>query len=302
MVCIRVVDERASYFTTLSFCLLSVLGSLLIITLFLTSRHFRSYFNKIVIYIALSDLIRSIASSLPCYRSTSRVFHIFIGVAIESTLLTSVIWSSCISITLYQVVSKNMEHYEKYHRYWFFLAFVAVPCLMCLPIITNSYDAEGTFCSLGFKKVDDIWRYSIVYFPITMFIILSILTYIKVYRDIQSLDMPESKKKLLISLGWYPIMMAIEIIPIILSRIMVYFDVDCNESVFYLITNCIFALHGFFNSCIFLSTNSLRTYIKLKREANWTIQGSVRADKSLSTESNNLLVCSDEKFHESVIG
>jgi hypothetical protein len=102
---------------------LSIFGCIYIIVAYYRYEEFQGYFNKLVLCISLSDLIRSFLLLVPCQDLDNTPIIVIIGVILQATLITTVMWSASISITLYQVVLlsvTNMGHTIMFHSPWAF--------------------------------------------------------------------------------------------------------------------------------------------------------------------------------------
>ncbi|OMJ70361.1 hypothetical protein SteCoe_31670 [Stentor coeruleus] len=275
--------------------ILSIFGCIYIIVIYYRFEEFQGYFNKLVFCISLSDLIRSFLLLIPCQDLENLPLKIIIGIILQSTLITTIMWSASISITLYQVVLFSVTDFEKYFKIWAILSCIIVPGLFILPVITDSYDVQGTVCSIKSNLSGFLWRSLLVYLPGILIILISLFTYLKTYKALLVMELDKHRKFLLKRISLYPVIMLIDILPIIITRVIQYVDKECSYTPLYSIALSIFALHGFFNAITFALNNSVKGLIRERHTIK--SRGSYRNSQVLfgSFASVNLL---DESYDE----
>ena len=267
---------------------LSIISSLIILYLYSFYELMRGYFNKIILYVAITDLLRCSFIIIPCDSISNIWAQQIIGAVIESTLLISLIWSSCIAVTLYQVLIHSIHNFDKYHKYWFFISFVAIPVIFCIPLYTKSYGVNGPICVFSLNETAYIWRISIDYIPGVIVIFITLYLYIKIYYTVNHLEILPEKKKLIRKLLLYPLIMIIDVTPVITTRMLEIFYNFCGINFMLVVSLSVFSLHGVFNVIIYSSSNSLIEAIRCKHQS---CDGQrLSLNYSISSNATNLLI------------
>ncbi|OMJ79921.1 hypothetical protein SteCoe_19952 [Stentor coeruleus] len=291
------------YYGLIPCSILSIFGCIYIIVIYYSYKELQGYFNKLVLCISLSDLIRSFLLLVPCQDLDNIPLKVIIGVILQATLITTVMWSASISITLYQVVLLSVTEFEKYFKIWVILSCIIVPGLFMLPIITDSYGVQGTVCSIKADYSGFLWRSLLVYLPGMLIVLISLFTFIRTYQTFLEMKLDKRQAFLLKRTSIYPVIMLLDILPIIITRVIQIADKECSYTPIYSIALSIFGLHGFFNAAIFAMNNSAKKVTKGR--LTMLSQVSYRNSQMLfgSFSSVNLLDEYDEegKNHEGLI-
>ena len=246
---------------TVACSILSLLGSLFIIVLYLTIKSLRIFYAKIIFFIAISELLRSICYLIPCNYITSMTLINIIALVSDSTFLISIVWSAYISITLYKLILSYQEGFKDDYKYWCYFTWVFIPIINVGPIFTNSHGVRGTICTYSFDKVGNIWRLAGMYIPVWIFIIGSLIVCCKIYHISSCFDIENEKKLMVRKLFLYPILLIIEVGPMTIGTVLVDYTTIQIPGVFWLITFCLYALHGFTNAVIYGFTIGLKNII-----------------------------------------
>ena len=269
MKCDPTISDENYYYLIVVCGFLSACGCLYIIINYWKNPSMRGYFNKLVFYISITDLVRSLLLFFPCNKVSNWLLRQLLGAFLESTLLIAVIWSTCISITLYQVIILSVENFERFHKYWFFISFVFVPLIFLLPILTDSYESEFSICIFSNDNKGFLFRIVIVYVPEVILIVLSIYAYTTVYFSLKDLSITWEKKNLVKKLMLYPFVMVVDIVPTIISRTLQWFGGVCGISIMIVGSMLIFSLHGFFNAWILYFSNSISKEIRKNKNPSY---------------------------------
>ena len=286
------ISLESQYLIILSCSLLSIIGSLFIISIYLYFYRFRILYTKIIFCIAISDLFRALSSIVPCNYISSWAVINLIATINSSSFLITIIWSAYISVALYQ---KIQEHEESDSNYWIHVTWISTICLSCLPMITNSHGVTGTTCTVSLEGPGKYWRLGILYIPASFLLVLSIYTSCRVYQFTRIFQLNEEKSAQIKKLFLYPIVMIIEITP--LTIIMIYYSIAGTNGLDIVTTTAfsLHSLHGFCNAIIYGVTLGLEN---LKREFNTDIYCSLqrKANETLchdDSERPNLLSFSE---------
>ena len=114
----------------------SLLGSIFLVIAYLFYKSLRSFAFKLVLYMSLADIIRSVGFILSMDPESS---------CITQSLLTSygslsgLFWTSIIAFSLYCVVILEVEHIQQYEKSMVVIGYLAPLVIILLPFTTNSY-------------------------------------------------------------------------------------------------------------------------------------------------------------------
>jgi hypothetical protein len=251
MSCVHFGNKYSDYSIIASCSSLSLLGSSSIIFFYLFYTRTRSFFNKLIFNIAILDFFRSIALLIPCPWVNNHTITIICTIVIESALVSNVLWTACISTSLYRVVSNPDQTYEKSYKYWLFITFFLIPALMCLPISTDSFTAYGSICAFSNDHYGLIWRIGLVYVPGLIFGLVAIVRFVQTYLGMRLMNVNGMIKSLVKRVSLYPIVMLLDLAPTVAIRGAQLLQLECESGSIYTITVGIFALHGFLVAVVF---------------------------------------------------
>jgi hypothetical protein len=258
------VDVDIFYFVLLSTSFISLLGCICILAFYWAFKELQGHFNTLVTYIAVTDIVRSFGLMCPCNRISSELIRSVIGVVLESTLVISIAWSACISITLYQLIVLSIQDIHKYHKYWVLLCFIFIPIVFIVPVFTDSYDVQESVCVFSSNSIGNIWTIAIVYVPGGLLIGFSGTVYAKTYFHVKNASIDCKIRNLLKYMMLYPIIMMIDLLPFIIIRIDQGVGIGCGSSFMVLTSLSVFSLNGAFNAVVFGLSNSIITKIRNK--------------------------------------
>lgn len=267
---------------------LGIFGCLIIITLQLKNKYMRGYFNTLILFITISDILRSTFTVIPCSLVSSQLLVSIFGIIIQSSLLISLLWSTCILLTLHSVFSLSIPDFEKHKKNWLIICFVLVPLIMMLPITTNSYTKTDHVCDLDNNLTGFIWKSCLIFIPSAVCIITSFVICIKIHSKIKTANISSQKKSIIKRVSLFPVVMCIDVLPTIFFKVFESFFDVCIVGQFNILALGIFALNGFFNMILFILSNSARG------KSNSSLFESVMSYNSSSFFSGNLL---DESYN-----
>lgn len=250
------------YYSLLVCAILSIFGCVVVITTCIYGKLLEGFSFRIITYMAINDLIRSIAIALPVYKFGFTEACGPLGYILTLTFVSDNLWAACISITLYQVIVKNEENYEKYHKYWLVLNYVIAPILEAIPFFTDSYGYDDGLCTLKENNYANLWRLSLVYVPSWLLMILVSVIFIKVYKKLK-LTQKSVMKDIIYKRGYiYPIIIVALLLPMTALRISQAITVNCIVDYFSVFSYSLIALHGFLNAIAFWSNEIVKFSLK----------------------------------------
>lgn len=285
------VSDTVQYYILVTTSILSIIGSCFIIIVGLYFSELRIFYVKIIIYIAISDLIRSIGFLIPCNHIKSKFFVEIIGIILDACFTITISWLTYISVTLYQVIINSENNYKKYYRHWFIFAFVFLPFINILPILTKSHGISGTLCTLKNDKDALIWRFCVMYMPAWIFVSISLVACLKIYMYVRNIELEDERKNILHNLYYYPIALVIELLPMTATTIMITFGLLKDNSIYAIITLTLYSLNGVTNAIIFCITLGMRQISRARYLYSYlSLQEKLcKRNRTVDADSQNLL-------------
>eukprot|EP01084_Bolivina_argentea_P036752 67964_1 len=175
--------------------ILSLFSSIfIIINYFIISslRHQLSY--KLILWVAVSDLIFAIANCMGA--PTNEIICILQGIILQFGSVASVFWVVAISWTInYLMNSNKLPTRGKLKRTLLtmhIIIWTVSSITTIIPLFTHTYGPAGGWCWFKDDKlIDIIWRYLLFYCIVWISIIYMICIYIKTWIKIKDIDMEE---------------------------------------------------------------------------------------------------------------
>ncbi|OMJ88866.1 hypothetical protein SteCoe_9066 [Stentor coeruleus] len=257
------LDENQEAIEIFVAACLSLFSSLIIFLICVCSKILEDFSRKILFYISLNSIIRSMIMILSVNSDFRNLCFIFAYVNMVC-LVSNVIWALSISITLYMVLVRKEENFQKYHLRWLICAYLPVALLLLLPYITNSYGVTRGICALDYNMISTIWDLILVYLPSWFMIFSVLIIYIKLYYYVKkSVDI--KFKSILIERGMiYSILIALAILPVTIWRTLSIFYSSCGMSYFRIIALSIIHMQGVYYLIAVTMNNKIRKAIILK--------------------------------------
>ncbi len=247
------------YYFYLSCSMLSLICCTYVICVCIYFKLLEGLSFKIVFYIAINDSIRALVIAIPIRQYHLEHWCDVFGFIISSIFLSTIVWASCICVTLYQIMIKETSHYERYHKVWLGIAYGLVPAIQALPIITDSYSLDTGLCSLEDTTTGNLWRLCIIYVPAWALIVLALVVFIKVYLKLKT-EQTQAMKSIILDRGFiYVLLVILILIPMTCLRISEALLEDCPLEYFAIFSYGLISLHGFLNFLAFSSNKVVRT-------------------------------------------
>lgn len=241
---------------------LTILSSLAVIFVCLKYNFARVLSFRILFFMSINDVIRGAITLFP---KTSKYCGIILFIQ-NATYMSNLAWATCLSFILFQIIVKELENFSKYFIYWLIYCIIFIPTVQILPLITKTYTENDNTCLFQFNLTGTIFRYSLVYIPGTLMLIIMLILYIKVYKKIKLVGV-ETVKSLIFDMGFiYPLIIAVTCVPLAIARTVETITEDCLMGVIAAILDEFLILHGFINSLVFFSNTSVRKCLGGKKE------------------------------------
>lgn len=253
------ISDSSEFFIMISFAILTIVFSIPVIIIIIIKKFYQNYAFRILLYIAINDILKSILSFFPPLLIKDSPICTLIATATYFILLSNISWACCINATIFQIIVLESPNFERYQNFWLVFSYLIPAVFSFLPLITSSYGYSEGFCELKLNKMGNIWRFSIFYIPVTMNLIITLLLFIKVYRKVKNFEMEEIKNVIFVRGFIYSIIISSVIVPFEAVRILqLFIDSKALETAA-LIGYCISLLHGFANSVVFFFNKTVRS-------------------------------------------
>lgn len=239
--------------------LISLLVGVIIIILSFKNKLIEDFTLKIIVYMAVNDIMRSLEIILFLAFGNFIIICKISGYFLEITYLSNICWAFAISANLYMVIIAKKYDLKACHKFWFILAYVVTPMLMAMPFITDSYDNQHYECSIVTGIVDSIWRLCLVYVPIWIYLFIIIFVFFKIKKKLSKTS-NLGVKEIIFARGYiYSIIIGIIIIPFTILRLLEFFNQkQCYVIYFSLASECWLGLHGTFNGIAICLNKKIR--------------------------------------------
>lgn len=235
------------------FASLSILSSFIVMFICIKYSFIKTLAFRIVFFMSINDILRGIITLLP---KTQQYCGIIFFIQ-NATYMSNLSWATCLSCTIHQIVVSESCNYSKYFPYWFILSFILIPIIESLPIFTKTFTEQNNNCIFEFSLLGNILRYSILYIPGTLMLVLILVLFVKIYKKVKLIGI-ESVKSLVYERGFiYPLIMASICVPLIVFRTIEVITLDCYSGVVCSILDDLVILHGFFNALAFFLNASV---------------------------------------------
>ena len=179
--------DQQAYSISLICTLCSIIGVSFILFTFLLIKETRSnFFFNMGLYLAVSDLFLAISSLnfIDPIELNQQMCNTF-GLFREFALLSSFIWTSLISWSVYKSIRDNLADDDLFaaRRYYIFIGYVP-PLLMALILMLfDDYGPSWIFCWLNPKKDGYLWKtILLLYLPFFVSFTLNMIWFVKSYR------------------------------------------------------------------------------------------------------------------------
>lgn len=222
---------------------------------------------QLVFFVALNDLIASIAISLGHAENGSFVCW-FQGITVTLNYLSSVFWTVVISYQVWLVLERKTIMQDMTNIYIICWGLPVV--LALLPLSTNTYGASAAFFNCQWCFIADredspswslsFWAFASFFFWILLSLILTSFFIVRVYFIVKNMaDMPEISRYTLRKLVFYPLITLVCWLPACLIYFLALYGSTSQYGKY--LAN-VFALstatsQGLLNSAVFLANNEL---------------------------------------------
>ena len=271
--------------------IISGLSSIIIICLFLYVDKLKGLSFKILFYMAISDLLRSIALILNTQISLSNSLCIFIACVINCTFLMIGIWSVYIIYILFRIYSNFPLETNFYVKTWTCIGFIGAPLFQLIPLSTESYGFNDGSCTYKNNTLGIIWR---GFEEISMLLAIAgavVACYVfhlkkNIFENVKFRDIVFEKGLV------YSFIFFVTLTAVLMFRYLEMVNDFCDVYVFGYISFTCSASHGFFNFIALVLNKSFRTEINyliiMKKSRNESIDIVKKILQSSESSSINI--------------
>ncbi|OMJ71220.1 hypothetical protein SteCoe_30638 [Stentor coeruleus] len=279
------LDREILYYSTLGTSAFSFFGSLTVVVIFIKLRKMQTYSLRLLFYISLSDLIRAIGLSVPCFYLRNQIIIRTVAFMIRTGNLSSPIWAIAISNALYKVAINGTQKFERHHR--FFMILTAIVLLSSVGIsFLDVYTNIGSSCTFEDTFIGNVLRYGTLLVPEWILLLYTAFAYYKIHKKIKAVKLALGKTEAIKRLFVFSMIIFLSCLPLSITRIIQLFNIkSCYVSYASTIAFGIYALRGFINAFAYIW--AFRLFLVFANTEKLFLRTS--SANSAGTESTNLL-------------
>lgn len=253
--------EKGSLIALITLNALSIILCLFAIIIYILAKPLRIYAFKLVLWMNLADLLRSISQIIPkIYHQNYKLCQSLSFIHVLTSIF-SLYWALVIAITIYQVLVKQIFDVEKYYNYWLGFGLSISSICGIIPIFLNEISYSKGKCTINDTLEGMIIKFTEFYIPAFIITVVNTGIFYKVYRVLQKEDEFISNKERTDAkrLFYYPIILIVAVIPSMIDRVLVLFDVGSQSLEF--IAEFTWALQCILNPICYTLTKPVKEYI-----------------------------------------
>lgn len=270
MECEDYISPEISFWIQFVFGAFGFFGALSMIVVFIKYTELRTYSNKLICNLAISQFLSSITNFIPLPLMENDLVCLGVGITYNCLQLVSIIWAFALVCTLYLLIGKPAGVYKKNYKYWLVFSWIFIPLCYLLPLSTNSYSTPekslNNTCTFKNDPVSQVWRFSLFFIPAWIFIIISFVLYYKVYKKLIQLRLQGESKEFVGRLFYYPTILIAFLIPLSIIRVLSLFTKNCISQTILQILSWIFSIQGLFDAIIFFGTPSVKSCFRKSKK------------------------------------
>ncbi|OMJ85182.1 hypothetical protein SteCoe_13577 [Stentor coeruleus] len=266
---------------------LSISLCLFAIIIYIFAKHLRIYAFKLVFWMNLADLFRSIAQIIPVIYKINDSFCEILGIIHMFSSCLTLYWAFVIAVTIYQVLVKKILDVEKYYTYW--LGFGLTICAICgiVPMLYNDYGYLLGDCTLKNNFAGLVTKFAEFYFPAFIISISNTVIFYRVYKTLKKEhELVSNKEKIDAKrLFYYPVVLIITVTPSTIDRALRFFDIE--SQMLYEVAGVLWTIQGILNPLCYSLTKPVKEYIMsgCKKRTTLSSAGSDLNKESILTDN-----------------
>lgn len=251
--------------------------------------HLQMFSFRLVVYIAITDLIHSVALMIPAETRISCLIQAF---CIEYSSLSEILWTAIMAYSIYNAVIHLDPFVERKEKVFLVVGYVLPGILSFLPFFTDSYGQGLGWCWITNKSEEFVWKICLFYMFLVGIFVFNAVIYCVVYRKV-SQEMKNSlleeddlriNSDLLTRLKFYPIILVVCYITVTIRR--VYELIYPNQHEFWLVwlSGLTISLAGVLNSIVYGLSKEVKQKIlecckKKKKKMPFTVSNTSNFDQ-----------------------
>lgn len=241
---------------------LSIIACVFSLLVYIFAKHLRIYAFKLVFWLNLFDLTRTLTQILPVlYISIPQDICAATGFFYVFSCFQTNYWSLIIAYTVYQVLVKKNFNVEKHYKILIWFGIGTGISLCIIPIFFGVYGKIYLGCSLVQKLKGEIFKLLIIYIPGFTITCINTCIFIKVYfvlrnneDEIQDLEEINAKR-----LFYYPAILFLCTFPGMMMRVLEFYGLSYFELTFF--SYATWGLQGFFNALAYSLSKPVKEYV-----------------------------------------
>lgn len=270
----------------------SAIACILMIASYFILKELRTYSYKLIAIQVGFDLGRCLVNFFPTYDMDSSDFLCQVqAFALQLFTCCSVVWTGVIATSIFLCTVKLLPDIERFHYIFLAVTFSFGLLSSLPPIITANYGRSVSWCWIEPKGLGDYWillNTHLVYLVVQVYNLILYIFIIRSVRQTESSYLSNKKKKQIIArMIWYPVILAVCLLPIGVYRV---YQVSGGKDN-YIIVNI---------GMIFLNSNGLANSIKYSTTD--TVRNAVRrrlfnVKDTFSINTSDIIESSDNTFN-----
>lgn len=231
------------------------------ILIYILAKPLRIYAFKLVFWMNIADLFRSISQIVPqVFQVTNKICDILGAVHVFSSCFT-LFWAFVIAVTIYQVLVRKITDVEKYYNLWLGIGLSISAISGMVPIFFNDFSNLQQNCTLSNNFEGLILKFAIFYIPAFIITIVNLVIFLQVYyvfkKEQEFLTKNESMN--VKRLFYYPIVLILTIIPAMVDRGLGFFNVE--SEILLIVSDLTWTAQGLLNPFCYTLTKPVKDYI-----------------------------------------
>lgn len=206
------------YICQATICSIGVIGCAIVIIIYIRARFLRTYPFKLVFWLNLNNLIKSLMVLIPVeVENTGKNICRINAYLMYSASLSGLLWTFVIANKMYSSIVLNKTDLESnYILYVINIhSFSLIVCI--IPFIFDAYGPNNFNCVLIRGVEGDYFRFFLYYVPASVITVYCIFVYSRVFRKIKQTR--EKTNNDLSRLIYFPLILIICVAPICIFRL-----------------------------------------------------------------------------------
>lgn len=244
----------------------SAIACVLMIASYFILKELKTYSYRLIVIQVVLDLGRCLVNFFPTYiMNSSDPLCQIQAFTLQFFTCSSVVWNGVITTSIYMCTVKLLPDIERFHYRFLAFSFFFGLLSSVPPLISSSYGRSVSWCWIESKGLGTYWiliTTHMVYLVVQIYNLVLYIFIIQSVRRTENSYMDDiMKKKIITRMIWYPVILAVCLLPIAVYR--VYEAVGGKENFIMINIGMIFMnLNGLGNCIKYSTTDTVRAAIK----------------------------------------